>query len=429
MSIIWIIIFSLLASAFFSGMEIAFVSSNKLKMELDRAKGKFAGKIISGFHEKSSLFIAMLLLGNNIALVIYGLYMEKSLIPGLKSILPDFLQSQFVILFIQTIIATLIILIFAEFLPKTIFRLNANRSLNISAGLLQFLYILLLPIVYLIIKVSEFILKYVFRTSIDEKKYAFTSVDLENYVKEFSVEESLEESTESDLQIFQNAIDFKKVKVRECMVPRTEVSAIEIYNSIEDLTALFNKTGHSKILLFEEKIDNIIGYVHAYDLFKLPVKISQIKRNISFVPKTMLANKLLEKMIKEKMSIAVVLDEFGGTSGVVTLEDLMEEIFGEIEDEFDNDNLVEKKISEGEFVFSARIEIDYVNEKYGFNLRQSDEYETIGGFIIHHTEDIPKKDEVFVIDGFEFKILEATNTKIELVKMKKLNENEKKSFL
>ena len=209
MSIIWIIIFTLLASAFFSGMEIAFVSSNKLKMELDRAKGKFAGKIISGFHEKSSLFIAVLLLGNNIALVIYGLYMEKLLISGLKSVLPDFLQSQFVILFIQTIIATLIILVFAEFLPKIIFRLNANRSLNISAGLLRFLYFLLLPIVFLIIKVSEFILKYVFRTSIDEKKYAFTSVDLENYVKEFSVEESLEESTESDLQIFQNAIDFK----------------------------------------------------------------------------------------------------------------------------------------------------------------------------------------------------------------------------
>jgi len=419
MSIIWIIIIALLASAFFSGMEIAFVSSNKLKMELDRAKGKLSGKIISGFHEKSSLFIAMLLLGNNIALVVYGLYMEKSLIPGLKSILPEYLQSQFIILLIQTIIATLIILIFAEFLPKILFRLNANRSLNISSWLLLFLYVVLLPFVYLIIKVSEIILKYIFLTPIDEKKYTFTSVDLEDYVKEFSVEESLEESTESDLQIFQNAIDFKKVKIRECMVPRTEISALEIYSSIEELTILFSKTGHSKILLFEEKIDNIIGYVHAYDLFKLPVKISQIKRNISFVPETMLANKLLEKMIEEKMSIVVVLDEFGGTSGVVTLEDLMEEIFGEIEDEFDNDIIEEQEISDGEYVFSARIEIDYINEKYNFNLRQSEEYETLGGFIIHHTEEIPHKEDIFIIEGYEFKILSATNTKIELIKMKK----------
>jgi len=429
MSIIWIIVFALLASAFFSGMEIAFVSSNKLKMELDRAKGNFTGKIISGFHEKSSLFIAMLLLGNNIALVIYGLYMEKSLIPGLQSALPDYLQSQFVILVIETIIATLIILVFAEFLPKILFRINANRSLNISAGLLLFLYILLLPLVFIIIKVSEIILKYIFRTSIDEKKYSFTSVDLEDYVKEFSVEESLEEPAETDLQIFQNAIDFKKVKIRECMVPRTEISALEIYSSIEDLTDLFNKTGHSKILLFEENIDNIVGYVHAYDLFKLPIKISQIKRNINFVPETMLANKLLEKMIKEKMSIAVVLDEFGGTSGVVTLEDLMEEIFGEIEDEFDKDSLEERRISDNEFVFSARIEIDYVNEKYGFGLRQSEEYETIGGYIIHYTEDIPKEGDVFVFDGFEISIISATNTKIEAVKIKILDEKEKKSIL
>lgn len=421
MSIIWIIVLALLASAFFSGIEIAFVSSNKLKMEYDRSKGNFTGKIISGFHEKSSYFIAMLLLGNNIALVIYGLYMEKSLIPELQSVLPGFLQSQFVVLLIQTIIATLIILIFAEFIPKILFQLNANRSMNIAAGPLLILYTISLPFVFLIIKISEFILKYVFRTSIIEKKHAFTSVDLEDYVKEFSVDEVMEESTEADLQIFRNAIDFKKVKIRECMVPRTEINAIEIYSSIADLTELFHKTGHSKILLFEDKIDSIIGYVHAYDLFKSPRIISQIKRNISFVPETMLANKLLEKMIKEKMSIAVVLDEFGGTSGIVTLEDLMEEIFGEIEDEFDNDNLIEKELPNEEFVFSARLEIDYINDKYGFNLRQSEEYETIGGYILHHTQDIPEKGKIFIFDEFEFKILEATNIKIELIKMKKID--------
>jgi CBS domain containing-hemolysin-like protein len=402
-------------------MEIAFVSSNKLKTELERAKGKLSGRIISGFQEKPSLFIAMLLLGNNIALVIYGMYMEKTLIPGLTSILPDYLQSQFVILLLETIIATLIILLFAEFLPKTVFRINANASLNVGAVLLQIMYYLLLPFVFLIIKISEFILKYIFGTPVTEKKYAFSSADLEDYVKEFTVEETMEESVESDLQIFQNAIDFKKVKVRECMVPRTEISAIDIYSPIDELRVMFEKTGHSKILLFEEKIDNIIGYVHAYDLFKSPEKISQIKRNIHFVPETMAANKLLEKMIKEKISITVVLDEFGGTSGVVTLEDLMEEIFGEIEDEFDSDNLTEKQNSDGSLILSARLEIDYLNEKYHLGLKESEEYETIGGFIINQNEDIPKKGDTFVFDDFEFKILKASNTKIELIKMKKIS--------
>ncbi len=422
MTFFWIITFSLLASAFFSGMEIAFVSSNKLKTELDKSKGKMASKIISHFHEKSSLFIAMLLLGNNIALVVYGMYMEKVLIPGFEKILPEYLQSPFVILFLETVIATLIILLFAEFLPKTIFRINANGSLNFAAIPLKILYIFLLPFVFLIIKISEFILKFMFRTPIVENEYAFSPADLEDYVKEFADEDSMEESAENDLQIFQNAIDFRNVKVRECMVPRTEISAIDIYSGIDELREMFEKTGHSKILVYEETIDNIIGYVHAYDLFKSPEKISQIKRNVKFVPETMAANKLLEKMIKEKISIAVVLDEFGGTSGVVTMEDLMEEIFGEIEDEFDSDKFVEKQNEDGTFVFSARLEIDYLNEKYNLGLEHSDEYETIGGLIINKNQDIPAKGEILTFDGFEFRILKASKTKVELVKVRKINE-------
>ena len=416
MSLFWIILIALLASAFFSGMEIAFVSSNKLKIELDKAKGSIPGQIISRFNDKSSYFIAMLLLGNNIALVIYGLYMEKWMIPEMERLLPEVLNTPLIQILIQTLVATLIILLFAEFLPKTLFRLNPNRNLTISAGLLLLLYIILLPVVFLVIKIAEFILRYVFNASIHERKYVFSSADLEDYVKEFSDEEAVS-SSESDLKIFQNAIDFKWVKVRECMVPRTEISAIDIYSSIEDLSHLFKETGHSKILLFDSQIDEIIGYVHAFDLFKSPANIAQIKRNITFVPETMQANKLLERMIKEKQSMVVVLDEFGGTSGIVTLEDLMEEIFGEIEDEFDIDSLVEKKLKDGSYVFSARMEIDYINEHYQLNLPEVDDYETLGGFIIHNNEEIPEKGDEFIIDRYTFKILKASQSRIELVKM------------
>jgi len=421
MSVISILMLSIAASAFFSGMEIAFVRGNKLKIELDKAKGKISGRIISKFHEKPSLFIAMLLLGNNVALVIYGMYMEESLTPPLESMLPVFLQqSQMLILILETLISTLIILIIAEFIPKALFRLNANGILKLFSIILFAIYWILMPFVFIFIKLSEFILKYFLRTKIDETKYVFSSSDLEEYVKEFSTENGINIKTESDLQIFQNAIDFKNIKIRECMVPRTEIDAIEINSSIEDLTALFKTTGHSKILLYEDTVDNIIGYVHAYDLFKLPKNINQIKRNISFLPETFLANRLLEKMIKEKISIAVILDEFGGTSGMITLEDLMEEIFGEIEDEFDLDTLIETKTDDGSYVFSARLEIDYLNEKYDLGFKESDEYETIGGLIINYNEDIPNKGEKIIIDGYEIKIIKASNSKIELIKMKKM---------
>lgn len=416
MTLFWIIFIAILASAFFSGMEIAFVSSNKLRIELDRAKGSFTGKIISHFNEKPSYFIAMLLVGNNIALVIYGLYMEKWMIPSLKSIIPTYIATPFFLIIAQTLIATLIILLLAEFLPKILFRINPNRSLSIGAYLLWIFYYLSLPFVYVIIKIAEIILKYIFKTSIHEKKYVFNSTDLDDYVKEFS-DDDHSTSSESDLKIFQNAIDFKWVKVRECMVPRTEISAINIYNSVEELTLLFSSTGHSKILIYNEKIDDIIGYVHAFDLFNNPTSIAQIKREITFVPESMQANKLLERMIKEKLSMAIVLDEFGGTSGVVTLEDLMEEIVGEIEDEFDNDKMIEKELGDGVFIFSARLEIDYINEHYGLNFDEADEYETLGGFIIHHSEEIPKKGDEISIGNNNFIILKAAQTRIELVKI------------
>lgn len=423
MTVFWIILTTIIASAFFSGTEIAFVSANRLKIELDKSKGNISGQIMSAFLSKSSFFIAMLLFGNNIALVIYGMYMEESLIQWLMGILPPVLQNSFLILIIETILATLLILVFAEFIPKVLFRINANGILTVFAPLLYVLYYLLLPFVYMFIKVSEFVLHYILQTPIEESKYVFSSVDLHEYVKEFSSNTKTEESTEQDLQIFQNAIDFKDIKVRECMVPRTEINAIDIYNNIEELRKVFEKTGHSKILVYEDNIDNIIGYVHAYDLFKMPRNIIQIKRNMLFVPETMAANRLLSNMIKGNYSIATVLDEFGGTSGIVSMEDLMEEIFGEIEDEFDSDDLIEELEKEGVFKLSSRLEIDYLNEKYDFNFPEDDEYETIGGYIIHHYESIPQKGEEIIIDNWKFEILEASSTKIELVRLLKIEES------
>lgn len=413
-----IIIFSLILSAFFSGMEIAFVSANRLKIELDKNKNKISGKILSWFNEREANFITMLLLGNNVAIVLYGIYMESFISPKLNDILPAFLSGSIIILLLNTIISTLIILIFAEFIPKATFRLNSNKIIEIFSIPLVVLYFLLLPFIYTFIKISEIILRYIFRTEISTKKYVFTITDLDHYIQEFH-DENNEESEEinDDLQILKNAIDFRSTKIRECMVPRTEIAAIDKNDSIENLITLFHQTGHSKILVYDEGIDNIIGYVHAFDLIKKPKSIVRILRDVVLIPETLAANEMLQKMINEKNNIAVVLDEFGGTSGILTLEDLMEEIFGEIEDEFDKDQLIEKKIDENTYIFSARIEIDYINEVYQLGLEDSDEYETLGGYIITYHESIPPKGAIFEIGNFTFEILQAGLTKIDLVKI------------
>ena len=416
MSYTIIILISILASAFFSGIEIAFVSANKLKIELDRSRGITGGHIMAWFTKHSSNFIAFLLLGNNIALVIYGIFMEKILNQPIQQFLPQSLQSVFFILLIQTIVSTMIILFFAEFIPKIIFRLNSNKILNFFSFILVPLYLLLIPLVYTFIKLSRWTLKYIFRTKIDKDKYTFSSIDLDYYIKEFH-DTKVNSDTENDIQIFQNAIEFQDMKIRDCMVPRTDIVGVDENSSLEDLKKLFIKSGHSKVVVYEDNIDKIIGYVHVFDLFQQPKSLKGILRELVFVPETMQANSFMSKLIKEQKNMAVVLDEFGGTSGVLTLEDLMEEIFGEIEDEFDRDQLVERKLDEHTYIFSARQEIDYLNNQYKFNFTESDEYETLGGYITFHRESIPQKGDDIKIDNFHFIILAASNTKIDLIKI------------
>ncbi len=416
MSYTIIILISIIASAFFSGIEIAFVSANRLKIELDRSRGNTGGNIMAWFTKHSSNFIAFLLLGNNIALVIYGIFMEKILDQPIQQFLPQALQSAFFVLLIQTIVSTIIILFFAEFIPKIIFRLNSNKILNFFSFILVPLYIVLMPIVYTFIKLSRWILKYIFRSNIDDDKYTFSSIDLDYYIKEFH-DNQVHSDTENDIQIFQNAIEFQDMKIRDCMVPRTDIVGVDENSSLEELRDLFIKSGHSKIVVYEENIDKIIGYVHVFDLFQQPKSLKGILRELVFVPETMQANTFMSKLIKEQKNMAVVLDEFGGTSGVLTLEDLMEEIFGEIEDEFDRDQLVERKLDEHTYIFSARQEIDYLNDQYKFDFTESDEYETLGGFITFHHESIPQKGDDINIDNIHFIILAASNTKIDLIKI------------
>ncbi len=415
-----IIISTLLLSGFFSGMEIAFVSSSRLKQEIDIKRRLLPARILSIFYKNPSRFIGALLLGNNISLVIYGIAMAQLLQPLIISTIPPVIETEFVILLLQTIISTIIILITAEFLPKILFRINPNAILQFFAIPVWLFYYLFYPLIFLYIGTAELLLKYVFRLKLSNEPYSFSSVDLDEYVNNFkpvskSGTEEIEEVSHN-IQMIQNAIDFKNVKLRECMVPRTEIKAVELYDKIEKLNVLLTKTGHSKILVYDESIDNIVGYVHARDLFTNPTSIKSVLRPIEMFPETMAANELLSGLIKSKKSIAVVLDEFGGTSGIITIEDVIEEIFGEIEDEFDIDDNREKKISETEFVFSSRLEIDYLNEKYDFELPVSEEYETLGGLIISYHESIPAIKEQITFENYKFTVLKASENRIEEVK-------------
>ncbi len=414
-----IVIITLFLSGFFSGIEIAFISSNRLKIELDKSKGLYAGKIISTFIDNQSRFLGSLLLGNNVALVIYGIAMTKLLEPWLLKIIPEVLQEELIILLIQTLIATVIILFTAEFFPKIVFRIQPNAILRFFAIPIKFFYIIFYPFVIIVIGISEFVLKKILRVKLDTQKYTFNSSDLSDYFKEFTnngENENIE--IKQDIQLFQNAIDFRSVKLRECMIPRTDIIAVEDTESIEEIKKLFIKTGHSKILIYTESIDNIIGYTHSYDLFHIPKSIQEVLRPVIIVPETMLANKVLSTMIKVHKSIAVVVDEFGGTSGMITMEDIMEEIFGEIEDEYDVEDLIENQIGDGEYQFSGRIEIDYLNDKYKFGIPESEEYETLAGFILYYHESIPNVNEEIIIKDFSFKILQAVENKIDSVNLK-----------
>jgi putative hemolysin len=411
------IIITLILSAFFSGMEIAFITSNKLKVELDKGKGLITAKIMSAFYREPSRLLGTLLLGNNIAMVIYGIAMANILEPFLLLLLPGQLHSGLMVLLLQTFIATLIILILAEFLPKVLFRINANAIITFFAIPLWLIYYFLYPIVYLFTGVSQLILQQIMKIRFTRQEQVFTIIDLDQYIQELAKNEEQLEDVQQEIQMFQNMIDFRKVKLRETMVPRNEMTAIDESEPVSDLKNIFISQGLSRIPVYSQTIDNIIGYVHSFDMFKNPEDIKSIIKPILYIPETMPANVALTKFIREKKNIAVVVDEFGGTSGMVTMEDIIEEIFGEIQDEFDEEELVEKLVQPGEYIFSARLEIDYLNDKYKLNLPESDDYETLAGLIIHEHENIPAEGESIFVKPFRFDILEATEARIELVRL------------
>ncbi len=421
-----IIILSLVFSAFFSGMEIAFISANKIHIEIEKKQDDFLAKVLSRLTKRPSKFIATMLIGNNISLVIYGLFMGELLMNWFVGMLPannsfvDLMLTDFSLL-TQTIISTLIILITAEFLPKVLFQIYANSLLKVLAVPAYFFYVLFSIISEFIIKVSDFILKTFFKTDGDETQLAFSKVELGDYILEQMETVEEEDEVDSEIQIFQNALEFSAVKAREVMVPRTEITAVELHENPKNLAKLFTETGYSKILIYKDTIDNIIGYVHSYELFKKPKTIKSILIPVEFVPETMLIQEILNVLTKKRKSIAVVLDEYGGTSGIMTVEDIVEELFGEIEDEHDSTDLLEEQLEENSYKFSARLEVDYVNENYKLELPENDEYETLGGLIVNETGEIPEQDTEIKIDNFVFTILEVSNTKIDLVRLQVLN--------
>lgn len=401
-----IILICLLLSAFFSGMEIAFVSANKLKVELDKQSGRTYSRLLEGVLQSPAKFIATMLVGNNIALVVYGVMMAKLLEPSIE----EYTQSSFLVLLIQTIISTLVILVTAEFLPKAFFRINPNQFLKLFALPLFLFYYLLWPIVRITIFLSKVGLR-LMGAPLEEEDAVFRKVDLEEYLKS-SVKS---EQEDVEVQMLQNALDFSKVKVRECMVPRTEIVAVELAQNIEDLAKIFVETKLSKVLIYQDNIDHIIGYAHSSEMFKEPSSIRAILLPIPIVPESMLANELLETFTKERKAVAVVVDEFGGTSGMVTIEDVMEEIFGEIVDEHDDEQLTEEVLADGEIRLSARLEVDYLNEKYELALPASEAYETLGGLLVEHFETIPKEGAEMTIANYSFKVEKVSDTRIEIV--------------
>ena len=413
-----IIVLTLLASAFFSGMEIAFVSSNKLSIELEKGKGLLSARLISGFIHHPSRFIGAMLVGNNIALVVYGIAAAAILEPVIREWLPDALDTGTVILVIQTILSTILILITAEFLPKILFRLNPNGLLSFFAIPVYLIYLFLYPFMYFFLGLSELILRYVFGMRTGTVRYQFTAIDFDEYIRDFYNPAAAQVDEASEIQMIQNVRDFHTTKVRECMVPRNEIIAVDDSLSIGELQGLFTETQHSKIPVYQQSIDNITGYAHLYDLFGKPQDIRSVLRPVIIVPETVAANTVLNMMIGQRKSVAVVVDEFGGTAGMVTVEDLIEEIFGEIQDEFDVDELVEKRNSDKEFIFAGRLEIDYLNQEYNLGLPQSDEYETLAGLIISHHQSIPDRREHITIDRFTFTILEASGSRIDKVMLK-----------
>jgi CBS domain containing-hemolysin-like protein len=410
-----LIVLMLILSAFFSGMEIAYVSSNKIHIELEKRQNDFIGKLLTALTKRPSKFIISMLIGNSIALVVYGIFMGDFIT---EHLIKPYLELQTgVDLIVQTVISTLVILLTAEFLPKVFFQIYANELLKFFAAPAYVFYVLFSPISWCCIKLSDFFLRTFFKTDGDQIQLTFSKLELGNYITEQMESAQEQDDVDTEIQIFQNALDFGGVKAREVMVPRTEIIAVPENIEVKELNKKFVSTGLSKILLHSDTIDDITGYVHSFDLFKSPEMIRLIKRDVINVPETMLAKDVLNLLIKKRMSIAIVLDEYGGTSGLITVEDIVEELFGEIEDEHDNDLLIDSKISETEYKFSARLEVDQVNENHKLELPENEQYETIGGLIVFETEGIPEEGDIIQIEGYKFTILETSNNKIDLVKL------------
>lgn len=411
------ILISLFFSALFSGIEIAFISSNKLHIELQNKQGVFSGKILSTFVKNPSGFIGTTLIGNTIALVLYGIFMASVLEPWLAAILPPVINNDFTVLVLQTVISTLIVLITAEFLPKSIFLINPDAFLAFFAIPMRIIYFIMYPLVYIVVATSKLIITKVLRLEYSETQPVFGLTDLDHYVNSNAPIDGQEAEMQLDTKIFNNALGFKTIRVRECMVPRTELAAVEINDTMQDLKEAFVESGHSKILVYRETIDDIIGYCHALALFKKPKDIASILTPIIIVAETTMVNELLVRFTTERKSLALVVDEFGGTSGIITLEDVMEQIFGEIQDEYDeSEDWVEQKLDDYNYLISARHEIDYLNEKYEWNLPEGD-YETLGGFIISVNQDIPDVGDIIASPPFTFTVVSKEDARLDTVKL------------
>jgi putative hemolysin len=411
-----VIIVCLLLSAFFSGMEIAYVSSNKIYLEIEKKQDNFLSNILTKITEKPSKFIATMLVGNNISIVIYGFFMGDLIMNWITFLGYQF--SEITNVLIQSIISTLVILVTSEFLPKVFFQIYANSLIKFFAVPSYFFFIIFNYISTFIIWISDIILKKFFKTEGDYVPSFFSKIELGNYINEQMSTVDNDEDIDSEIQIFQNALEFSGVKAREIMTPRTELVAVEIHSSVSQLRELFIQTGYSKILIYQNSLDDIIGYVHSFELFKKPRSIKAIMIPVEYVPETIFIKDVLNLLTKKRKSVAVILDEYGGTSGIVTVEDIVEELFGEIEDEHDNDEeLIETKIDDKTFIFSARLDVAYINEEYKLDIPESDSYGTLGGFIVDFSKEIPQKGEQITIENLHFVIEEASNNKIDLVKM------------
>ena len=414
--VIGIIILCLMLSAFFSGMEIAFISSNKIYLEIEKKQDDFISKTLKKLTEKPSMFIATMLVGNNLSLVIYGFFMGKLLMNWIFILGYHF--SDFSNLLLQTVLSTLLVLITSEFLPKVFFQIYANRFMKIFVIPAYLFYLLFYYISSFIIWISDVVLRKFFKTQGDQINLSFTKIELGNFITEQMNSVDDNQNVDSEIHIFQKALEFSGVKARDIMTPRTELVAVDLYSSVAKLRQLFIETGYSKILVYQNSLDDIIGYIHSFELFKKPRSVKSITISVEFVPETIFIKDIMNLLTKKRKSVAIVLDEYGGTSGIITIEDIVEELFGEIEDEHDLDEeLVGKQLDEHTYLFSARLDVEYINQEFKLEIPESDSYGTLGGFIVNFSKEIPQKGDQITIGNYHFLIEEATNKKIELVKM------------